>query len=146
MDLSIIFVNWKSEDYLGECVASVYANTSGLSFEIIVVDNASQEGRLEALRETFPAMTIFRSDKNLGFAGANNVGFRQSVGKRVLFLNPDTKLVGPAINIMLQALDSLPNPGIVGCKLLNSDLSTSTTSIQKFPTILNQILNIEYLR
>jgi N-acetylglucosaminyl-diphospho-decaprenol L-rhamnosyltransferase len=145
-DLSIICVNWNSLDYLLECIASIYEHTRGISYEVIVVDNASPEGRIEILEQQFPQVKIVRSDKNIGFAGANNLGFRQSSGQHVLLLNPDTKLIGPAITIMLEQIDSLPDAGIVGCKLLNTDLSTSTSSIQKFPTILNQLLNVEYLR
>jgi len=145
-ELSIICVNWNSLDYLLDCLASIYEHTHGISFEVIVVDNASPEGGVETLEEQFPQVQIVRSDKNVGFAGANNLGFRHSSGRHVLLLNPDTKLTGPAINIMLETIKSLPDAGIVGCKLLNTDLSTSTTSIQKFPTILNQLLNVEYLR
>jgi len=145
-ELSIICVNWNSLDYLVDCVASIYEHTHGISFEVIVVDNASPEGGVETLKPQFPQVQIVRSDRNVGFAGANNLGFRQSAGRYVLLLNPDTKLIGPAINIMLERIKSLPDAGIVGCKLLNTDLSTSTSSIQKFPTILNQLLNVEYLR
>ncbi len=145
-ELSIICVNWNSLDYLVDCIASIYDHTQGISFEVIVVDNASPEGRVETLKEQFPQVKIVRSDKNVGFAGANNLGFRQSTGRHVLLLNPDTKLIGPAINIMLERIKSLPDVGVVGCKLLNTDLSTSTSSVQKFPTILNQLLNVEYLR
>lgn len=146
LDLSIICVNWNSLDYLFDCIASIYEQTHGISFEVVVVDNASPEGGVETLRAQFPQVKIVRSDKNVGFAGANNLGFRQSTGRYVLLLNPDTKLIGPAINIMLERIKSLPDAGIVGCKLLNTDMSTSTSSIQKFPTILNQLLNVEYLR
>jgi N-acetylglucosaminyl-diphospho-decaprenol L-rhamnosyltransferase len=146
MDLSVICVNWNSLDYLRECVASIYEHTQGISFEIIIVDNASPEGDVDTLRRQFPNLIIIRSRENLGFAGANNVGFKRSCGTHVLFLNPDTKLIGPAIATMLESIAVLPDAGIVGCKLLNSDLSVSTSSIQRFPTILNQILNIEALR
>lgn len=146
VDLSIICVNWNSLDYLLECVASVYEHTHGISFELIVVDNASPEGRIEILNDQFPEVTIVRSEKNVGFAGANNLGFRHSRGQHILLLNPDTKLMEPAINIMLEHLKSLPDAGVVGCKLLNTDLSVSTSSIQTFPTIVNQLLNVEYLR
>ena len=102
MDLSIIYVNWNSVDYLRECIESVYQYTHGIRFEMIVVDNASPERGIGTLREKFPEVTIIESDKNLGFAGANNLGFSRSVGAYVLFLNPDTKLIGPAIEIMVQ--------------------------------------------
>jgi GT2 family glycosyltransferase len=146
MELSIICVNWNSLEYLRECIASVYQHTHGVSFEIIVVDNASPQGGVDALKQQFPEITIIKSEKNLGFAGANNVGFRRSSGDYVLFLNPDTKLAEPAINAMLQHIKMLPDAGIVGCKLLNTDLSVQLTSIQKFPTILNQVLDAEYLQ
>lgn len=146
MELSIIYVNWNSVPYLRESIASIYEHTHGMSFEVIVVDNASPQGGVDDLRKQFPEITIIKSEKNLGFAGANNVGFRHSRGKYVLLLNPDTKLSGPAINIMLERARALPDAGIVGCKLLNTDLSVQITSIQKFPTILNQVLDVEYFQ
>jgi len=146
MDLSIICVNWNSLDYLRKCIASIYAETKGIEFEIIVVDNASPEGGVESLLELFPAVKIIRSDQNLGFARANNFGCKQARGESVLLLNPDTELRGPAINILLERMCSLPDAGIVGGKLLNTDLTVQTAAIQKFPTILNQLANVEYLR
>lgn len=146
MDLSIISVNWNSVGYLRECIASVYQQTHGVSFEIIVVDNASPQGGVDALSEEFPEVRVVHSQTNLGFAGANNLGFRASSGRYVLFLNPDTKMLNPAANIMLEQLKSLPDGGVVGCKLLNTDLSVQITSIQKLPTIVNQLLDLEYFQ
>jgi GT2 family glycosyltransferase len=146
MDLSIIYVNWNSVDYIRESIGSVYQNTPGLKIEIIVVDNASPEGNVDLLRSAFPEVIILKNATNLGFAGANNLGFQHSSGDHVLFLNPDTKLVGPAILTMLHRAKEVPDVGIVGCKLLNSDLSVQITAIQKFPTILNQVLDFEYLQ
>jgi GT2 family glycosyltransferase len=133
-------------DYLRECLASIYEHTEGVSFEILIVDNASPAGGVGVLEREFPQIKLIRSPTNLGFAGANNLGFRQSCGTYVLFLNPDTKLIGPTISILLGHIQSLPDAGIVGCKLLNSDLTVQLSSIQKFPTILNQALDAEYLR
>ena len=146
MDLSIICVNWNSVNYLRECVASIYEHTRDVAFEIIVVDNASPEGGVDVLKQQFPDIILIKSGENLGFAGANNLGFKQSKGKCILFLNPDTKLLNPAINIMLRELQSLPGAGIIGCKLLNGDLWVQTSSIMKFPGILNQVLQSEVLR
>ncbi len=146
MELSIIFVNWNSVNYLRDCIASIRRHTQGIEYEIIVVDNASPEGGVDALKEQFPDIVLIKSVENLGFAGANNLGFKASKGKCVLFLNPDTKLLNPAIHYMLRSLESLPGAGIVGCKLLNGDLSVQTSSIMKFPGILNQVLQSEALR
>ena len=145
-ELSIICVNWNSVKYLLECIGSIYEHTPEISFEIIVVDNASPDGGVEIHRRKVSSVRIVKSDKNVGFAGANNLGFKQSSGQYVLLLNPDTKIIGSAIEKMLNQIRCIPDAGIVGCTLLNADLSISTTSIQKFPTILNQLLNVEELR
>jgi GT2 family glycosyltransferase len=139
-------VNWNSTGYLRQSIASIYRFTQGLSFEIIVVDNASPIQDLDGLVEHFPAVTVIKSPQNLGFARANNVGFERSSGEFILFLNPDTELEGPAINIMLNRLKALANAGIMGCRLLNTDHSLQTSCIQSFPTILNQLLDVEFLR
>jgi GT2 family glycosyltransferase len=146
MEVSIVCVNWNALAYLRESLASIYQHTSGIRFEIIVVDNASPDGGGDALKAEFPEITLVKSSKNLGFAGASNLGFRHSSGSYVLLLNPDTKLVSPAINILVEQMKSLPDAGILGCRLLNTDLSVQTASVQKFPTLLNQLTNVEYLR
>lgn len=146
MELSIVFVNWNSTAYLRDCLRSIYEHTAGLEFEIIVVDNASPHGDADLLKQEFDAITLIKSPVNLGFPGANNVGFRRSRGRNVLFLNPDTKVTGPAIVEMCRRLRGLPDAGIIGCKLLNGDLTVQTSCIQPFPTILNQALDTEILR
>jgi GT2 family glycosyltransferase len=145
-ELSIIIVNWNSVDYLRNCLASIYEHTQGLDYEIVVVDNASPELGVDRLKDEFPEIILIKSPENLGFARANNLGVKHSSGRRLLFLNPDTELVEPAIQTVLRHMESLPNAGIVGCKLLNSDRSTQTSCIQKFPTILNQLADFQYLQ
>ncbi len=146
MDLSIIVVNWNSEEYLRECLASIYENTRGISFEVVVVDNASPAKTIDSVKDRFPGIIVVKSPTNLGFGRANNLGFSHSSGDHVLILNPDTKLVGPAITTLLSHSQSLPAAGVVGGRLVNPDLTVQTTSIQKFPTILNQVADIEFLR
>jgi N-acetylglucosaminyl-diphospho-decaprenol L-rhamnosyltransferase len=146
VDLSIISVNFNSLSYLRECVASIYQWLHGVSFEVIIVDNASPAGDIDRLKEEFPEIKLIKSGKNLGFAGANNLGFKYSSGEWVVFLNPDTKLISPALNVMLERARSLPKLGIAGCRLLNSDGSVQTSSIMKFPGILNSMVQLECLR
>jgi N-acetylglucosaminyl-diphospho-decaprenol L-rhamnosyltransferase len=145
MELSIIIVNWNSVDFLLDCLASIRTSTKSISYEVIVVDNASAETDVETLRQKCLGITLIQSKENLGFARANNLGFRHATGQYVLLLNPDTKLVGPAINTMLEQIERLPFAGIVGCKLLNTDLSVQLSSIRSFPKILNQVFDAEYL-
>lgn len=146
MDLSVIFVNWNSVAYLQESIASLYEHIHDISFEIIVVDNASPAGDAEIIERLPRKTTLVKSSQNLGFARANNLGFKHSCGDYLLFLNPDTRLLNSAASEMLRRMQTLPNPGIVGCKLLNSDFSVQTSCIQKFPTILNTALKAEVLR
>lgn len=146
MELSIISVNWNATEFLRECIHSIYEQTKGISFEIIVVDNASPDRSIEQLPREFPDVKLVLSSQNLGFSRANNLGSRRAAGEFLLFLNPDTRLVNPAINSMLEQARSLPDAGIVGCRHVSPDMSVQTSCIQKFPTILNQLVNIEVLR
>jgi hypothetical protein len=146
MELSIIIVNWNSADYLEKCIRSINDQTKDINFEIIVVDNASYDGCDKMLQKEFPAVRFIQSKKNTGFAGANNLGYKYSSGKYLLFLNPDTEVQRDAINKILFILHSRPLAGIAGCRLLNSDLSLQTSCIQPFPTILNQVIDMEFFR
>lgn len=145
MDLSIIIVNWNSARFSLECIASIRESVRELEYEIIVVDNGSTEDTT-AILESVPAIRLIRSSTNLGFARANNFGFQFSTGKAVLFLNPDTKVLGGAIERTLRALLDTPSAAIAGCRLLNSDRTVQTSCIQKFPTVLNQFTDFEHVR
>lgn len=146
MDLSIIIVNWNSVDFLKKCVASVQAETRGIDYEILVIDSGSFDGCGRMLRETYPQVRFIQSETNVGFGRANNAAFQVSRGRCVLFLNPDTEIVASAINTMYGCLQTLPEAGAIGCKLVNANGSVQTSCIQSFPTILNQVLDAEWLR
>ena len=146
LDLSIILVNWNSLAYLRECLTSVYHHTRCTNFEVIVVDNASPEYGVDSLLTSFPEIVLIKSERNLGFAGANNLGFQRARGDFILLLNPDTLLIEDSIDLLLGHIRSLPDAGIVGCKLLNSDGSIQASSIKRFPTILNQAMEAEFLQ
>ncbi len=146
MDLSIIIINWNSTQYARQCIRSIYEQTRGLRVEVIVVDNASPQGDVDGLKVEFAEVILIKSSENLGFARANNRAAAKAKGEFLLFLNPDTKLVHPALEVMVTALRSRPKAGVLGCKLLNEDLSVQTTCIQTFPTILNQALDADALR
>ncbi|MBN9662340.1 MAG: glycosyltransferase family 2 protein [Acidobacteria bacterium] len=146
MDLSIIIVNWKSSGFLKDCLSSIVATTRGLDYEIVVVDNASEPAACLELAANKPEIKVICSDRNLGFAGANNLGLQHASADRILFLNPDTVVLDKAIHVMVKALESSPDIGAVGCRLLNSDRSLQTTCVQPFPTLINQLLGIGWLQ
>lgn len=146
MDFSIIIVNWNSKDYLLKAIASVEAETKGIEFEVVVIDGGSFDGCDEMLRKFYPHVVFIQSAKNIGFAKANNEAFKVSCGRNLLFLNPDTEVEGNIIKTLYDQLNALPNAGIVGPKLLNSDRSIQESCIRAFPTILNQVLESDILR
>lgn len=146
VELSIIFVNWNSFGYLRESLRAVFATATGVKYEVIVVDNASSADDAAKVRSEFSQVKLIESKENLGFAGANNLGMKHSRGQYLLFLNPDTLVAGKAIAVLLEAMKAVGGAGIVGCKLLNTDGSVQTSCIQRFPTIWNQLLDLEFLR
>jgi GT2 family glycosyltransferase len=144
-DLSIVIVNWNSAAYTAACVSSIRKQTHDLQYEIVVVDNCSTDNSVEVLKQ-ISGIGLIVTSTNLGFARANNLGYQQSLANVLLFLNPDTNVKGSAISEMYKALLSQSTFGVVGCKLLNTDLSLQTSCVQAFPTILNQLTDVEALK
>lgn len=143
MDLSIIIVNWKSLHFTKKCIASLISTIQELEYEIIVVDNASES--CQEILDLYPQVKLIASDQNLGFAQANNLGVRYATGRKLLFLNPDTIVLGDAVLRMALCLDS-EKIGAVGCRLLNRDFTVQMSCVQRFPTITNQLLSIDALK
>jgi N-acetylglucosaminyl-diphospho-decaprenol L-rhamnosyltransferase len=146
MELSIIIINWHSCEYVKQCIASIMANTSSVTYEILVFDSGSFDGCEQMLRDNYPGVRFIQGPSNVGFARANNCAFEHTTGRCVLFLNPDTELVGPAIDTLYSHVVRLPTAGAVGGKLLNSDRTVQTTCIRAMPTILNRVLDCEWLK
>jgi len=146
MRLSIIIVNWNSTDYVLKCLRSVFQETKGIDFEVIVVDNASTDNGLSLIRERFPQVRVIESRSNLGFGGANNVGAEHAKAANLLFLNPDTIILGNAIATALGHLDKIKDAGAVGVRLVNPDMTVQTSAILRIPSIQNQLLSVEFLR
>lgn len=141
MGLSIIIVNWYSKEYLRNCLASIPG-----SVEVVVIDNGSNDGCGRMLEEHYPSVRFIQSPKNVGFAAANNRAALEATGDAFLFLNPDTELGADVIPRMLAYLRSLPDVGLLGCRLLNSDGTLQVSCVQAIPTIANQVLDSNQLR
>jgi GT2 family glycosyltransferase len=146
MTLSIIIVNWDSREYVRQCLTSLFKHCPNADVEVIVVDGGSFDGCDKMLAREFPSVVFVQSEKNIGFARANNLGARHAKGSNLLFLNPDTEFLENSIDLLLQRLVMLPEAGAVGCRLLNSDRSLQTSCVQSYPTVINQVLDAEFLR
>jgi len=140
IDLSIIIVNWNTFEYLQGCLGSIIIhlhNSSKLSTEIIVVDNASYDRSVEMVKSDFPQVKLIQNSENYGFAKANNQAIRISTGSRVLFLNPDTLVNPVTISAIDRFLTQNPKVGIVAPKILNDDGSIQISAF-RFPTLFNE--------
>lgn len=146
MDVSIIIVNWHSKDYLKDCLKSIYGVKSELSYEVVVIDSASYDGTDQMVHADFPEVKFIQSHENLGFAKANNIAYKSSQGKNILFLNPDTEVINDAIDKLFKQLVGSEKTGAVGAKILNSDGTVQKTAIRAFPNILNQVFDSNLLK
>lgn len=125
-EVSIILVSYNTRDYILAAIDAVYAQTSKVSFELIVVDNDSKDGSLEAINEKFPEVITYNSGANLGFAGGVQYGVKRSSGNYILLLNPDTEVVEGAIDKLVGFAKDKPQNGIWGGITLDSDLGIDT--------------------
>ena len=91
-DLSVIVVSFNTREILRACLQRLFDVSEGVRLQVIVVDNASRDQSADMVAADFPEILLIRSNTNLGFAAANNLGFRQAVGQHVLLLNPDALL------------------------------------------------------
>jgi N-acetylglucosaminyl-diphospho-decaprenol L-rhamnosyltransferase len=146
VELTVIIINWNSRDFLRGCLRSIAQHAPRFSFEVIVIDNASFDGSEEMVRTEFPGIRYIQSPENLGFSRGNNAAALTATGRNLLFLNPDTEVLGDALSKMKESLDSMLDAAVVGCRILNSDGSVQTSAVQAFPTLLNQMLDTDVLR
>ncbi len=137
--LSIIIISYNVCELLDQCLASVQATQEGLSLEIIVVDNKSQDQTLTVIPQKYPEIRYIFNEENLGFAKANNQALAIARGEYVLLLNPDTIVLSGALKTMIERLDALSDCAVVGAKLLNPDRSLQP-SCRSFPNLINTIV------
>ena len=106
MDISICIVSLNTKDLLYDCIKSIKEKTNGINYEIIIVDNASNDGSVEMVKQKFPGCKLVVSNQNWGFVKGNNIAIKKASGKYILYLNPDTMLVISAINGMYNFLEN----------------------------------------
>lgn len=137
LDLSIIILSYNTEKLLTECLDSIYKLTKGITFEVIVVDNASSDNSLEQiekLAKKYQTIDLIANNKNLGFAKANNLAIKRAKGRYLLLLNSDTLIKVNMLPEILYWMDGHPKVGIASCALKNADGSLQPTG-GYFPTL-----------
>ncbi len=123
MNLLVIIVSWNVNSLLANCLHSILNETTEVDFQVIVVDNASTDGSADMVAHDFPAVQLIRSDVNLGFAGGNNLGIQaaDSAIPYILLLNSDTLVKPGALTALVRFMDTHPETGAVGPRLLRPD-------------------------
>jgi len=141
MDLSIVTVSWNVKEHLKESLEAIFASQSALTFEVLVVDNASTDGtpdmlRAWAMRES--RLRVFLNTTNEGFARANNQAIEQARGRYVLLLNPDMRVFPETLATMVRWMGAHPRAGVAGCHLV-TDTGETVPHVRRFPGLWNQL-------
>jgi len=144
LDLAIVIVNYNTKELLRACLRSVYASEGDFSYHVTVVDNASQDGSIDMVREEFPQARAIAAPINGGFAYANNIGLRtygfgqgkplDTLPRYALLLNPDTEVPPTALADMVALMDARPELGAAGPRLILPDGSLDKACRRAFPS------------
>lgn len=135
MVLSVIIVNYRVRYFLELCLFSVQRALEEIGpSEIIVVDNASADGSIEALRHSFPAVQFIENPENVGFARANNQALQLAGGEYILFLNPDTVVPEDFARLCLEFMGSIQGIGALGVRMVDGSGRFLPESRRGFPS------------
>lgn len=144
MDVSIIIINYNTKDLTLNCINSITSKTFSLTYELIIVDNASIDGSQALLRREYPDIILIESERNLGFGRANNLGAVKAQGKYLFFLNSDTVLLNDSIYQLFQFNElkkSKLRIGICGGVLIDKN-GSETGSFGPLPNMTNTLKSI----
>lgn len=145
IDVSIIIVNYNTINLLINSIDSILGKTCDVTYEVIVVDNDSQDNSIPILRERYeniPNFYIIESGENLGFGRANNKGLEIAKGRNVFFLNSDTLLLNNAIRRLSIYLDNNPDVGVCGGNLFDENMEPVQSFKRVLPSIFTEINNL----
>ena len=138
MDFSIIIVSWNTKDKLRENLLSLSYGNTGVHREIIVIDNASDDGSAAMLQTEFPEVKLIRNQANVGFAKASNQGLREATGDFLILLNPDMKILADTLVNLKSWLLKNPQADVTGITLIDEH-NTVIPQVREFPTVWTQL-------
>lgn len=138
--LSIIIVNYRSEQLLEKCLTSVFKKIKSISFEVIIVNNDKKE-KLEIISRKYPEVKILTSPINNGFGAGNNLGAKEAQGEIILFLNPDTEIMSDNIEEVLDQFSKMLNLGVLSGCLISVNGKIEKWSAGQEISLYNLILN-----
>jgi len=136
LDVTVSIVNYNVRDHLKKCLDSIRNCGTPLRLQVVVVDNSSTDGSVDMVHRDFPEVRLIALPDNIGYAAGNNRALQDAQGRYILILNPDTEVTPAAIDAIVSHLQTHPEAGLVGCRLLNSDGSLQH-SILSYPRLGN---------
>ena len=136
MKASVFIVSYNTVDLLRQCLESLFANTTGIDYEVFVVDNISRDGSADMVRREFPTVKLIANSVNVGFAAANNQACKDSTGEYLFLLNPDAETRPNAVNNAVAFMEAHPEAGMCGGRLLNPDGGLEP-SARRFPGVIS---------
>lgn len=140
MHVSVIIVNYNTLELTKNTIDSVIEKTKDLTYEIILVDNASTDGSVEFFEKKYKDKIIFvKNNENLGFGRANNKGIEIAKGKYVFLLNSDTLLINNAIKILFDFMEKNEDCGVCGGNLFDVNLKPTHSFLRKLPCLSSEI-------
>jgi len=134
MDLSVVIVNYNVKYFLEQCLHSVNKAMEGLNAEVLVVDNNSVDGSCSHIKEKFPWVKLIENRENVGFSKANNQAIKQSQGKYVLLLNPDTVVEETTFHKCFEFMEKNEEAGCLGVKMIDGSGHFLPESKRALPT------------
>lgn len=144
MEVSVIIVNWNTKKLTADAIASVFKFTKGVTFEVIVIDNASEDGSGEFIKKKFPQVKLIENKQNVGFGNANNQGMKEARGEYIFLLNSDAFLIENSLPKLIKKAREVGNLGMLGPQLLNED-RTIQQSVGFFPHLLQVFLWMSFI-
>jgi GT2 family glycosyltransferase len=138
-DVSIVIVSFNTRDVLRECLLSIHREAGSLRHQIIVVDNSSTDGSPAMIEQEFPDVVLIRSEVNLGFGPANNLGFEAARGRYIVLLNSDAFLTEESLQRSVEHMDTNPRAGLGGGRLIGRD-GSKQPSARMFPTVFSDLI------
>jgi len=141
LDVGIVILNWNTRDLLQRCLETVLASEGDFTYQVVVVDNASTDGSAAMVRQNFPTVQVIESGSNSGYSFGNNLGLRalgfcekREAPRYAVLLNPDTEVPPLAFYEMTRFMDTHPDVGVAGPKLVLEDGSLDLACRRSFPT------------
>src|SRR5690606_38085040 len=134
MELSVIIVNYNVKHFLEQCLHSVIKASGNIESEIFVVDNNSVDGSAQLIHDKFPDVHFIDNKVNVGFSKANNQAIRESRGRYILLLNPDTVVEENTFTRVLEFMDAHPEAGGLGVKMIDGKGNFLPESKRGLPT------------